>query len=798
VGRAGEAETVAGLLARYRMVTVTGPGGVGKTRLAGEVAPRVESQFADGVWLVELAGVQNPAHVPFAVAAALRMLEAPSLSIPGLSVIDSLVTGLARQQLLLVLDNCEHVLGAVAELCGTLLRTADDLRVLATSREPAGITGEARYRLWPLAVSSPPDLAAPGGLTTAATPAAVALFADRARQADPRFLLDSESGPLVAQIVTRLDGMPLAIELAAARAEALGLAALLDRLDDDFRLLTGGDRAGAPRQWSLRATVDWSYRLLNALERLVFARLAVFPGPFTLDAAIAVAGVPGAERAVLRLVDCSLLTPPQAGVDGRARYRMLETLRAFGIERLSEAGEHAGSAAALAGYALQVAERAAGGMMSSPGELAATRELDAEEATLDQALAWAQEHDGATAIRLATALSPWWDVRGRSAEGYPLLLAAAAHAEPGRDRWCTAQFWLGMMAASSGEVSAALTHYTAACDALAAEPPGPALAMTLAGRANMLLLLGRVADGTAEARRALALADELRYPAGRAFALLCMTNAAAMAGDGPAAVQWARQACAIDPAAISGNLARSSRTNLTMALVEAGETDAARANCVAALALAQEAGDLEAEASSRYVMAELDLEAGQLADACAQLAAALKLATRMRDQLGLWDCLHIGAKLLAASRRWPEAVTAWAAHSAVTQDSGLSDGPRSARQREELLEEAARELGPGELRAAHERGAAMPLETAAELLLLLTETGLLAQAAASPAGLPELSAREQELVVLVARGRTDAQIAGQLYISVSTVRSHLDRIRDKTGCRRRADLTRLALRAGLA
>jgi DNA-binding CsgD family transcriptional regulator len=169
----------------------------------------------------------------------------------------------------------------------------------------------------------------------------------------------------------------------------------------------------------------------------------------------------------------------------------------------------------------------------------------------------------------------------------------------------------------------------------------------------------------------------------------------------------------------------------------------------------------------------------------------------MRDQLGLWDCLHIGAKLLAASGRWPEAVTAWAAHSAVAQDSGLSDGPRSARQREDLLEQAAQQLGPGELRAARERGAAMPLDTATELLLLLTDTGPLAQAAAGPAGLPELSAREQELVVLVARGHTDAQIAGQLYISVSTVRSHLDRIRDKTGCRRRADLTRLALRAGL-
>ena len=184
--------------------------------------------------------------------------------------------------------------------------------------------------------------------------------------------------------MARLDGMPLAIELAAARVESLGLAQLLERLDDRFALLTGGDRMAAPRQRSLAATVEWSYQLLSEHEQQVFRRLAVFPGPFTLEAAETVAGA-AAEPVVLHLVDCSLLTPPRTGPDGRARYLMLETLRAYGLERLAEAGEQAGAAAALARYALQVAEQAAAGLETSAGERAAARWLDAEDATVHRA-----------------------------------------------------------------------------------------------------------------------------------------------------------------------------------------------------------------------------------------------------------------------------------------------------------------------------------------------------------------------------------------------------------------------------
>ncbi len=238
---------------------------------------------------------------------------------------------LGRQQLLLVLDNCEHVIGAAAELCAGLLLGCDDLRVLATSREPLRVAGEARYRLAPLALPGPDDAAGSGC-------SAVALFADRARRADARFGLDGEAGPAVARLVRRLDGMPLAIELAAARVEALGVTQLLDRIDDRFGLLGGGDRLAPSRQQSLAATVEWSYRLLDEPEQRVFRLVSLFPGPFTLEAAEAVAGE-GASAAVLRLVDCSLVVPPRPGPDGRSRYVLLETLRAYGAGLLTAAGE---------------------------------------------------------------------------------------------------------------------------------------------------------------------------------------------------------------------------------------------------------------------------------------------------------------------------------------------------------------------------------------------------------------------------------------------------------------------------
>jgi predicted ATPase len=478
IGRAGPVRELAVLLEQCQLVTVTGPGGSGKTRLAVEVARRVAARFLDGVWLVELGPVRDPGQVPVVVA-ALGVREQP-----GVPVAETLARVLARQQQLVVLDNCEHVIAAAAGLCAELLAACDDLRVLATSREPLRVAGEAGYRLGPLAV---PDL---DDLADAATSEAVVLFADRACQADAHFVLDGRTGPAVA----RLDGMPLAIELAAARTEALGVGQLLDRLDDRFALLDSGDRLAPPRQRSLAAAVEWSYQLLDEQERQAFRAVSVFPGPFTLEGAEAVAGT-GTGRAVLHLVDCSLLVPPRVGADGRSRYVMLETLRAYGAKLIAQAGEQDTVAAALVAYALQVAEQAAAGLQTGAGEVAAARWLDAEDPTMRRVLAWVMDRDAAAAVRLADALGWWWWLRGRLPGQYPLLSGLAERAEPGSQAWCATQNWLGRAAYLSADLPGALDHFTAVRDAAADRGPSRVLADALAGRSSALLNLRRLAEG---------------------------------------------------------------------------------------------------------------------------------------------------------------------------------------------------------------------------------------------------------------------------------------------------------------
>jgi predicted ATPase/DNA-binding CsgD family transcriptional regulator len=795
VGRAGVVDEVAGQLGQYRLVTVTGPGGAGKTRLAGEVAKQVAGRFADGVWLAELAAVRDPAQVAAAVAAALGVRD-----LPAVAAADALAGALARRQLLLVLDNCEQVIGAAAELCGRLLLGADDVRVLATSREALRIAGEARYRLGPLTLPDPDNPADSSGSE------AVALFSDRARRADASFGLDGETAPVVAQLVARLDGMPLAIELAAARVEALGVAQLLDRIGDRFALLEAGDRLAAARQRSLAATVEWSYRLLDERGQRVFRAVSVFPGPFTLEGAEAVAGA-GSGSAVLHLVDCSLLVRPRAGPDGRSRYVMLETLRAYGARLLAEAGEGDAVAAALAGYALRVAEDAVAGLSADTGEVAAARWLDAEDATIRQVLEWAMEHDAAVghdaavAPRLAAALAWWWHVRGRLAGQVPLLREAVGRAAAGSDAWCHGHIWLGQASLDSADPAGALCHFTAVRDAIGDRDGGSSslLARCLSGRAATLLTMGRIAEAAEDARRSVALAREGDHPVAEARALAVLGLVACAAGDRVGAVQLARRAEQITVGR-HGPMARVCCHILTTVLIEAGELAPAERVCAAGLAGARDAGDLSSLGNLMEKMVVLDLVSGRFEDAAAHLREGLQTALRTGARARVLDDLDCCGYLCFLTGRCAEAVTVWAAVVVLQGREGFSvpshpDMPEGWLQRQEPLREARRVLGPAQARAAEERGAAMSLATAAEYALMLTAAGT--QPPAAVLGPEGLSPRERELVTLVARGHTDAQIASQLYISVRTVSSHLDRIRDKTGCRRRADLTRLALSAGL-
>jgi non-specific serine/threonine protein kinase len=784
VGRANDAAELARLLEDSRLVTVTGPGGVGKTRLAAELARQVQDRFPDGVWLVELGAAAEAAQVAAEVMSVLGVQQDPGR--PPLEVIAEV---LAPRRLLLILDSCEHVLSAAAELCGILLRTADEVRVLATSREQLGLGGEAWYRLSPLELpgSDKPEVVRQSS--------AAALFAERAGRGNPGFSLNSEYAPLVARVVSQLDGMPLAIELAAARVEAFGMAGLADRIDDALRLLTGKDLLAAARHRSLTAVADWSYQMLSAPEQRAFRQLAVFPGPFTLAAADAVAG-PEAGPLVARLVDCSLLVPPRPGGDGRTRYTMLQTLRAYALTRLREAGEEQEAAAALAAFASSVAVRAAAELGAGHTELGALRWLDAEDATLSRALGWALEHDPDIAMRLATALAPWLRQRGRLVEARTRLSAAVARCAPGGETWAKAQLWLGYLASDSADPADGADHHTEAIEDYRNRKPSRVLVTALAGgRAISRLNLGDVPGAIDDARLALALARELGDAASELLALTALSATAYYAGDTAEALDWTRQAQELLPLDLPGDVTRWCIYVLAMVLTGIGELDSAHSVCAAGLARSRQVDDLTNLVALLEVMADLERLAGNPAAAGAYLHEAVAVASRIGHSLVLASLIEHCGYLCAATGRCADAVTLWAAHAADRKRRGQPAESVSEDHRARYMPQIEQALEPDEIREAKGRGARMPLSAAVELAVIVATAVQEKPKEPSPGTL--LSAREQQLVTLVAQGHTNAEIAARLYISIRTVTSHLDRIRDKTGCRRRADLTRLALSEGL-
>ena len=464
VGRGAQMTDLEKLLVDNRLVTLTGAGGAGKTRLGVEIAARIAAEFGDGVWYVDLAPITHPGVVAVAVARAFGLPDQP-----GLSTMDTLLRFVRDRQMLMVLDNCEHLLDATAELVVALLGAAPELTLLATSREPIGVTGEATWRVPSLSLADE----------------AIELFTDRARLAQTGFTITDVNAAAVAEICGRLDGMPLAIELAAARVRALSLADILEGLRDRFRLLTGGSRSAVRRQQTLRASVDWSHALLTEPERVLFRRLAVFLGGFDLDAAQAVGGSGTIERyqvldQLTLLVDKSLVVAENT--EGRMRYRLLETVRQYALEKLGESGEADAVRGRHRDYYTALAA-----LLDAPADRDYEQLIEQAETEIDNlraAFGWSRENsDVELALALASSLQPLWQARGRLREG--------------------------------------LVWFDAALADLDAQHPGVAPAVrarALADRAGLAILVG-AADSLEQAQQALAIAREVDDPALLARAL---------------------------------------------------------------------------------------------------------------------------------------------------------------------------------------------------------------------------------------------------------------------------------------
>jgi predicted ATPase/DNA-binding SARP family transcriptional activator len=419
VGRDEARRDVEKLLAGSRLVTLVGPGGVGKTRLATRVAGEMVGRHPDGVWLVELASLADAALLAQHVLAALGAPEKA-----GAPALDLLRTHVAERQLLVVLDNCEHLSAACAGLVRDLLGVAPGLVVLATSREPLGVPGES---LWPV----PPLTLPPPGDRDLRASEAVRLFVERATAVDPHFSLAGDTGAAVAEICRRLDGVPLAIELAAARVRTMSVLEITDRLRDRFRLLVGRDPTAPDRHHTLRAAIDWSYEALSPAEQALFRTISVFAGGFTLDAAEAVGDGPEVLDDLATLVDKSLVLADRSGP--ATRYRLLETLRQYGAERLAAAGERTAVRARHLAWACTLAEEA-GARLDGPEQGQWLERLRAEEDNLRVALDWATDHpSGDHGLRAAGALWQFWQVRGHHEEGgrrLRMLLDASQDAAP--------------------------------------------------------------------------------------------------------------------------------------------------------------------------------------------------------------------------------------------------------------------------------------------------------------------------------------------------------------------------------
>jgi len=453
LGREPVLAKLGGWLEGSRLVTLAGPPGIGKSRLGVELAHRVAGDYPGGAWLVELAPVSDGELVPAALAAAMSISEEP-----GRDLTETVVGRLGSGRALVVLDNCEHLVDACAELSDGLLRGCPELRIIATSRETLAVAGEQVCPVPPLEVPPPRDANSDGDSGLAVRLLgfeSVKLFVERAQAAKPGFALDRDSAGAVGEICRRLDGIPLAIELAAARVAMLTAREVAGRLDDRFGLLIGGSRSDLPRHQTLQAAVDWSYDLLDRDEQALLARLSVFAGGFTLEGAEAICAGEGETRGEVLETLGWLVSKSLIGADtanSRGRYRMLETIRAYATDRLVERPDASGCAEAHARYYVDLAERAEPEFVG-PKQEAWFERIEGEHENVREAIRWCVGHDRAEwALRIAGALVLFWRVRCRFKEGRGLAHAAVeAGKGGGTPSEAKAQWGAGFLAHMAGD-----------------------------------------------------------------------------------------------------------------------------------------------------------------------------------------------------------------------------------------------------------------------------------------------------------------------------------------------------------
>ncbi len=800
IGREGELAVVRALVGGSRLVTLTGAGGAGKTRLALQVAAWLLDGAGDGVWFADLAPVGDPDLVAVTVADVLGVRQEP-----GRPVLGTLVEAVAGRNLLVLLDNCEHLIGACAKLADALLRHCPGLALLATSREPLGIGGEHVYRVPSLEV--PADGDDPEVIRASE---AVRLLADRAAAQGVPLAGDEETAEVAGRICRRLDGIPLAIELAAARLRMMPAGQLEARLDERFALLTGGSRAALARQQTLRAMVDWSWELLNPAERAVLAALSTFAGGFGLVAAEAVAAGPDASAAEVAgllgaLVDKSLVQFGDAGA-GPGRYRLLETVRQYAAGQLDALGPAAVNQARAAhrDYYLALAE-AASPQLIGPDQGAWLDRLDAELGNLRAAIAFSlTQPDREPGLRLAASLRVFWQARGHGSEAADalraLLDAPAAQATLTRAR---------ALAAAAALVERMGSYATAEdyCqEALAiATPAGDdyLVADLLHQQAWGLLHQGQPGAALPLIERGLDLARRLGEPHLAARLLSARAYATNFAGDHAGAARDALQSLQLfrqtgDQRAVGVGLG-----NLADYELSAGDLDAARRHLVEALDISRALSNRYGIYYGAFNLGLAEYLGGSPDAAEALFAESLDLAMRMGMKRNTAYAL-IGLALTSQGGADPgRSARLHGAADEALADQGHALAPLEARLARLDRQRLRAMMGDEAFEAEYAAGRTLDPAGAAHQALQGMQAGCAGalvrdpDAATSGAAVTVLTPRELDVLKLVAQGLSNSDIARRLVLSEHTVHRHLANILRKLGLSSRAAAAAWGVRTGL-